>query len=313
MEWLACDIDATDCQHMMKKTEKSTGMSKNILWACLISASNPLIWASPIAQAAPQYSESPHSMVSSGPSYADIADLADEAPIIAHVLIRNSIPLSEKHAGDVPPGYRRLYIEADVMALIRGEGGVSPSVSYLYDAPIDTRGKTAKLKKVQMLLFARQGTRPGDIQLVARDAQIPATSADMEQVKNIVSALVAPDAPPRIIGPGDAFHVSGTIAGEGETQIFLRTENGDPVSLSIIRRPGQEPRWAVALGEIVDEAARPPQPGSLLWYRLACALPPTLPPRSIRALSVPDAEAAQADYRLVMQALDQCDRTRQVR
>lgn len=298
---------------MTNNAKKYTSAMKKILCACLISAPNPLIWASPIAQAAPQSPEFSQSTTPSAPSYADLVDLADAAPIIAHVRIRNSIPLSAKRAGDVPPGYQRFYIEADVATLIRGEGGISPTVSYLYDAPIDVRGKTAKLKKSQMLLFAKPGTRPGDIQLIARDAQIPATAAEMERVKNIVSALVSSDAPPRIIGPGDAFHVSGTIAGEGETQIFLRTENGDPVSLSIIRRPGQEPRWAVALGEIVDEAARPPQPGSLLWYRLACALPPTLPPRSVRALSAPDTEAAQADYGLVMQALGQCDRIRQVR
>jgi hypothetical protein len=121
---------------------------------------------------------------------------------------------------------------------------------------------------------------------------------------------VANGAPPRIIQLGDAFHVAGTVAGESETQIFLRTANDEPVSLSILRRPGQEPRWAVALGEIVDEAAKPPAPGTLLWYRLACSLPPTLPSQSVRALSPADAEAARADYALVMQSLGSCGRTR---
>ena len=137
-----------------------------------------------------------------------------------------------------------------------------------------------------------------------------ATPADIERVKTVLSALVAPDAPPRIIGLGDAFHVAGTIAGEGETQIFLRTENGDPVSLSIIRRPGQQPNWAVALGEIVDEAARAPAPGSLLWYRLSCSLPANLPAQSVRTLAVQDAESARADYQFVLNALGRCARNR---
>ncbi|SCW57415.1 hypothetical protein SAMN02927924_01466 [Sphingobium faniae] len=295
---------------MTDKTMKYIRELGKPLWACLIFAANPVIWASPVAHAAPQEAQYP---ALSPLSYADMVDLADAAPVIAQVRIRNSIALSADRAGNVPPGYRRFYIEADVTALIRGEGGISPTVTYLYDAPLDARGKAAKpKKKAQMLLFAKLGTRPGDIQLVARDAQLPATPAELERAKGIVSTLVAPDAPPRILGTGDAFHVSGTIAGEGETQIFLRTENGDPVSLSIIRRPGQEPRWAVALGEIVDEAARPPQAGSLLWYRLACALPSTLPSRSVRTLSPLDAEAAQADYQLVVQALGQCERTRPV-
>ncbi|WP_294133088.1 hypothetical protein [Sphingobium sp.] len=243
-------------------------------------------------------------------SYADIVDLADNAPLVAHVRIRNIITLKPEQAGDVPAGYKRLFIEGDVTGLIRGEAGITPLVSWLYDAPIDARGKLPKLKKAQVILFARPGSRPGQIQLVARDAQIPATPAEIDRVKGILSALVARDAPPRILGLGDAFHVAGTVAGEGETQIFLRTENGDPVSLSILRRPGEPPRWAVALGEIVDEAARPPVPGSLLWYRLACALPPALPARAVRTLSVQDAEAARADYRVVIEALGRCGRTR---
>ena len=76
------------------------------------------------------------------------------------------------------------------------------------------------------------------------------------------------------------------------------------------KRQGQAPRWAVALGEIVDEAARPPEEGSLLWYRLACGLPPALPPQSVRTLSAPDAQAARADYQLVITALGPCRRSR---
>ncbi|MCP1468928.1 hypothetical protein J3E64_000599 [Sphingobium sp. OAS761] len=245
-----------------------------------------------------------------GLSYADIVDLADNAPMVAIVRIRNSIVLKPEQAGSPPPGHRRLFIEADVTALIRGDGGISPTIGYLYDAPVDARGKLPKLKKRDVLLFARPGSRPGQIQLIARDAQLPATPEETARAKAVVSSLMARDAPPRILGLGDSFHVAGTIAGESETQIFLRTESGDPVSLSVLRRPGQAPRWAVALGEIVDEAARPPEPGTLLWYRLACDLPAALPAPSVRTLPIQDAEAARADYRFVIDALGPCGRTR---
>lgn len=245
-----------------------------------------------------------------GLSYADIADLADAAPLVAQARIGNIIKLRAEQAGTVPTGFQRVYIEAQVTNLIRGDGGISPTIRYLYDAPLDSRGKMAKLKKAQVILFARTSARPGEIQLVARDAQTAASPVELERVKAILSELVGADAPPRIIGLGDAFHVAGTIAGEGETQLFLRTENGEPVSLSILRRPGQAPRWAVALGEIVDEAARPPARGSLLWYRLACGLPAALPPRSVRALAAADAEAARLDYALVLRELGPCGRTR---
>jgi hypothetical protein len=281
----------------------------NALIPCLISAAHFAVFPALAQQSLPS---SASSTSQSGMSYADIVDLADGAPMIADVRIRNIIVLKPTEAGAAPAGYRRVFLEGEVSGLIRGESGISPRVAWLYDAPVDARGKMQKLKKAQVILFARPGTRPGQIQLVARDAQIASTPTELERVKGIVSALVAPDAPPRILGLGDAFHVAGTVAGEGETQIFLRTENGDPVSLSILRRPGQQPRWAVALGEIVDEAARAPAPGSLLWHRLACSLLPTLPAASVRTLSVLDAESARADYQVVMQALGPCVRTRKL-
>lgn len=272
--------------------------------ACLIFAAHPQVSVA-------QQGSSPTVPATGGArSYADIADLADASSLVAVARIRNIIEIASDRAQNLPAGHRRLYLEADVTSLIRGDGGISPRVRYLYDAPLNAKGKIPKLKKAQVILFARPATRPGEIQLVARDAQIPATPAAVEKVKAILSELVANGAPPRILGPGDAFHVAGTVAGEGETQVFLRTENGEPVSLSILRRPGQEPRWAVALGEIVDEAARPPAPGSLLWYRLACSLPQTLPARSVRALSAQDAQAAQTDYAFVIRALGACDRSR---
>jgi hypothetical protein len=293
--------------------KKPATLFRSLGLACLISAAYPTVFSA-FAQSNQMVTQSSaaRSGSSSGLSYADIVDLADHAPLVANVRIRNIIKIRPEQAGTVPQGHQRVYVEAEVTGLIRGEGGISPTVTYLYDAPLDRRGKLPKLKKAQVILFARAGGRPGEIQLVAPDAQIPATPAETERVKQILSALVAPDAPPTILGLGDAFHVAGTIAGEGETQIFLRTENGDPVSLSILRRPGQAPRWAVALGEIVDEAARPPEPGSLLWYRLACGLPADLPARSVRTLSVQDAEAARADYRIVIDALGPCARTRPI-
>lgn len=243
-------------------------------------------------------------------TYADMADLASVSPLIARVEISQVILLKPAQSGGVQPGYRRAYITARVHGLIRGEGGVSPTLSYLYDIPVDTRGKLPKLKKRSVLLFARPGSRPGDIQLTAPDAQVNWSPEAESQVRSVVAELLAASPAPKVIGIGDAFHVAGTVAGEGETQIFLRTDSGEPVSLSVVRRPGQSPRWAVALGEIVDEAAATPRPGSLLWYRLACALPSALPATSVRTLAVPDAEAARADYQVVLDGLGPCERTR---
>ena len=78
----------------------------------------------------------------------------------------------------------------------------------------------------------------------------------------------------------------------------------------MLRRPGQATSWAVALGEIVDEAARAPARDTLGWYRLACFLPRTLPRVAIADLSEGDAAAARADYGFVIEAMGPCTRTR---
>lgn len=274
-----------------------------LICACLISALNPGISI--------VFAQNPKSSaVAAPPSYSDLADVVTIAPLVAKAQITDVIPLSGKQVQATPAGVKRVFVEAKIASLIRGDNGIAPTVSFLYDAPLDPKGKLPKLKKRQVLIFARAGARPGQVQLVGPSALIDWTAQSETQVKAIASELLGGAAPPRIDGVGDAFHVAGTVTGEGETQIFLKTDTGDPVSLSIVRRPGQPPRWAVALGEIVDEAAATPQPGSLLWYRLACGLPSELPPASVRTLSVQDAEAARADYRIVLDGLGACGRTR---
>lgn len=246
----------------------------------------------------------------SAPAFADVADLTLAAPVIADAVVRSTTRLKGADAAGTAPGQQRLYVEADLLALIRGPEGSPARVGYLLDVAPDANGKLPKLKKSRVLLFARPAPGlPGQLQLVAPDAQLPWSAAVDAQVRRIARAALAADAPPRITGVREAFHVAGALPGEGETQIFLQTADGRPVSLSILRRPGERPRWAVALSEIVDEAAAPPARDTLLWYRLACALPPTLPAASIAALQPAAAQAAQEDYRFVLAQMGACGRT----
>lgn len=243
--------------------------------------------------------------------YADLADLALAAPVIADAAIRSTTRLKGADVAGVAAGLTRLYVEADVLALVRGTGGLPPRVGYLLDVAPDARGKVPNLKKRRVLLFARPAPGlPGQLQLVAPDAQRDWTPADDARVREIARAALAPDAPPRLTGVREAFHVAGALPGESETQVFLQTADGRPVSLSVLRRPGERPRWAVALSEIVDDAAAPPPRDSLLWYRLACFLPATLPVQSTTSLATADAEAARDDYRFVLAQLGACGRRR---
>lgn len=261
------------------------------------------------AVAAPQHSPADSGVAT--PAYPDIADLVLAAPIVVDATIVSAARIKGAEAADVAPGLTRFYVAADVAALVRGSGGVPPRIGYVVDVAPGPDGRTPRLKKARVLAFARAvPDRPDQLQLVAPDAQLAWTPTVDAQARAIAAAAFAADAPPAIVSVGNAFHVPGSLPGEGETQVFLATADKRPVSLTVLRRPGEQPRWAVALSEIVDEAAAPPAPDTLLWYRLACTLPPALPARSTASLGEADAAQAQADYRFVIEALGPCRRTR---
>lgn len=244
-------------------------------------------------------------------AYADLVDLTLASPVIADATIRSTTRIKGAEAAGVAPDKQRLYVEADVTTLVRGQAGLPPRIGYLFDTPLDDRGRAPKLKKERVLIFARPVAKLVDqVQLSAPDAMLPWSPTTDARVRAIARAAVETDAPPAIVGIGNAFHVPGALPGEGETQIFLLATGGRPVSLSILRRPGEQPRWAVALSEIVDEAAGPPARETLLWYRLACGLPRALPASATAKLEPADATVAAEDYRFVLAQLGECRRRR---
>ena len=124
----------------------------------------------------------------------------------------------------------------------------------------------------------------------------------------MLSAFLAADVPPRITGVRDVVSSVGNLAGESETQIFLSTPRGDPAALTVIRRPGMAPRWGVSWTELVDQAAQPAQKDTVAWYRLACALPRTLPASANLAADPADRARAAQDYSFVIDQLGPCQR-----
>ena len=261
------------------------------------------------AAAAPADSQLPGTPA---PTYADLADLGLTAPIAAHVRTARATALKAKDAPGVPPNLARLFVEAEIVSLLRSPGGLPSRIVYVVDLPRSAKGKAPKIKKgTEFLLLAHPvAGRPGEVRLAAPDAQIAYSPVAADQLRSMLREAAGAEPPPRITGIGRAFHVPGAIPGESETQIFLLTADNRPVSLNVLRRPGQTPVWAVALSEIVDDAAGPPQRDTLLWYRLACTLPRTLPRQSLADADRAAAAAIQADYRLVIDGLGPCARSR---
>lgn len=285
---------------------------------CMNSVSKWLLFAgglaaAPCVAAMQQMPAKPPETALSQPAqpipYSDYADLVTAAPVIIDATVRSEIRLKPAEAPDVPQNAARLYVEADVTALIRGTGAVPPRIGYTIDVPLDSHGRPPRYRKMRVLLFARGvANNQGQIQLVRSDAQRNWTPANDALTRRIVREVLAPETPPVVTGIGNAFYTAGDLPGEGETQIFLTTADHRPISLNVQRRPDQPVRWSVALSEVVDDAAPPPAPQTLLWYRLACSLPASIPDQ---ALHGSDAENAivREDYATVLGGLGPCGRS----
>ena len=263
-----------------------------------------------MAQIAP-VAPPPLAVQAEGAAYADIADLVVVSPLIIDVTIRNAKKVSPEQALGVPINLQRMLVEADVLALIRGQGGVAPRVRFVLDVPKDAKGKVPKLKKQRMFLLGSVvAGKPGEIRLSRPNALVQYSAANDALVRAITQESVQTDAPQRVTGIISAFYSAGTVIGEGETQVFLRTQNNQPISLSIISRPGQVKRWAVSTSEVIDESASAPARHTLLWYRLTCGLPRDLSAERVESGEGDNVARAQADYKFVIESLGPCGRKR---
>lgn len=271
--------------------------------AALLASANTLNAASPAGPAA-------NLPAPPAATYADLADLADSAPLVLRAQVRKMLPVEPARATGLRPGLGRFYIEARTVAFLSGSGLIGEGLRYLVDLPLDAKGKPPKLKKAEVFLFARDPRgRPGEIQLVAPDAQVRWDAASEARLRAILAELHGPNPPPRISRLFEAIHVPGTLAGEGETQFSLLTGANTAASITVIHRAGQRPAWNVSFSEVVDSGGVPPRE-TLAWYRLACFLPAALPPGTNLSATRLDAAQAESDWRLVRRDLGDCPRNR---
>jgi hypothetical protein len=234
---------------------------------------------------------------------ADIADLALASPVIVRATIVSARALSRRDAPDVAPGRARLLVVAAVSNVLVAPGGLGSSLSWLWDAPLDARGRPPSAKGMDVLAFVNVPASDGGTRLMSRRGQQPWDPALADKVRQIVTAARAGSVP-AVKGVTNGFRAVGTIPGESESQFFLVTGDGKPATLVVQNRPGERQRVLMAQGDIIDESAQHVQPDTYLWYRLACFLPATLP-----AAAGGGDPALARDWRDAMASLGPCGRT----
>lgn len=244
-------------------------------------------------------------------TYADLADLGLVAPVAAHVRLRRIMPLSPADSAGVAAGNSRFYLEAEIIALIKGSPATPLQVSFLADLPNRADGRPERpARRSEWIIFARAvAGRPDQLQLIRPDALLPHSPDMLARIRALLREAAAPDAPPAVAAIGRAFYTPGSIPGTGQTQIFMQTPREQPISATIVREQGAQPRWFVSTSEFVEAGAVRPREGTLVWYRLACFLPQQLPPASL-ADAGGDRAQIVADYRLFRDGLGPCPRLR---
>jgi hypothetical protein len=236
-------------------------------------------------------------------SFADVARLSLAAPVVVRATIYKAERLKPRNAPDVALGSARMLVSAATTAAIAAPREVPPRITYLIDVPLDARGKPPPLLHSDVLLFLRGDPAvPGQYALVDGRGQID-WSVDVDAAIRAVLTNARSGTVPVVTGVTSAFRVPGAVPGEAESQFFLSTADAKPVSLVVLTRPGQARRLSIALGDVIDDAATGVRPGTLLWYRLACFLPETLPTTIDAGAGVAD------DYRFVLKSLGACGRT----
>ena len=231
-------------------------------------------------------------------SFADLVVLTENAPVIVHARLVRSVAVGAKAAPGLAAGRVRLLATATLVDAIVAPAAVPATVDYLVDVAPDARGKPPRLTGADVLLFLRGSG--GGFALSNAAGQVAWSAATEARLRAVLGDLRRPDVP-RVTGIGNAFRVPGSIAGEAESQFFVTTADGRPVSLVVLSRPGEAQRLSLALGDVIDDAASGVPRDTLLWYRLACGLPRALPDAG-------DPDLA-ADYAFVLRTLGPCGRT----
>ncbi len=238
------------------------------------------------------------------PSYADLADLTLAAPAIVRATIVSATRIADRDSPGLAPNRVRLLVTAAVDASITAPGAIPATLSWLWDAPVDSRGKAPKPKGIVVLAWLAAPAADGKTRLIAGAAQ-QAWDAGLEARVRAIATEARSGSVPVITGVTNGFRADGNVPGESESQFFLTAADGKGLTMVVTSRPGERRRVAIARGDVIDEAATPVQPETLLRYRLACFLPDRLP----AAAGGGDA-ALSADWQAGLAALGPCGRTR---
>jgi len=240
------------------------------------------------------------------PGWSDLADLVLASPAIVVATIADARRLSPRDAPDVGQGEVRVLVRAELAAALRAPDLLPARAEWLWQGAPAARGRPPFARGDRILAFLQPVPGGGaDLQryrLVSPRAQIPWTP-DREAVVRaiLVEAVDQRREGLMVTGISDAFHTEGDVEGNSESQFFLSTLSGRPLTLTVTRTPGSGPQVRLATGDLIDRG-QPVAPRTLPWHALACGLPEQLPANLAEKPGIAD------DYAFARRSLGPCGR-----
>lgn len=256
------------------------------------------------AAASAQPAASPATNESAMGEWTALADLALASPVILRGTVERVRRISGKAAADVPPGEARLLVEVELADVMKTPDILPAKAEWLWQGRLGEDGKAPFRKGDIVLGFLSAptaGPKPDVLQyrLTASGGQRAWTAERETAVRALLTDAAAGGAV-MVTGVSDGFHTQGAVEGISESQFFLGTSVGKPLTLVVNRNGDAAPTVRVATGDVISASARPVVPRTLVWRGLACGLPKTLP-----APLATDAGLA-ADYALALRAIGPC-------
>jgi hypothetical protein len=267
----------------------------------------PFLLGAAIALAAP-----PASGLAASTPYPQAARLYLAAPVVAKGLVRGQSKLGKKEAASLPPlpmGQGRAFIEVELQGVLKAPTPLPARLKFLWQGPLDAKGKIPNFKKQTLLMFLSTATVNGVTGYGLTDVgSIKPWSVEEEaQLRAIASAAQDPAQRGLAIkGVRSTFVTQPETDSDPFVHILFSTQNGAPLA-AILEKNRTNSTWSLrtTLTDL-DQDAMPVQNQSLLWYHMACGLP-AAPPQIVEQQPTPGEVAlARAAWNAMLELLGPC-------
>jgi hypothetical protein len=241
-------------------------------------------------------------------SYARLARAYLSESFVAYVTVRGSKKLPKTIAPALP-GRARFLVEADVIRVLKAPGVVNGRLTYVWEGPLDAKGKPPAFKKQDMLVFLRSLNDPAvPFQLAAPDKQFPWSAEAEGRLRAI--AQEAQQASLRTInltGVQSAFTTEADTPYARLTQFLFASRDGQLIGVTVRVKPDGTGDVISSSEEILGGGMRL-QANTLMWYHLACTTPVSLPADVLSDQPTDEErDVVVKDYATFRQALGGCN------